>query len=117
MGNHMRNRLTTEYREVEPDGDDFRELQAQRGPDGRPVWEQTGAHDAAAHAARKAAETEVESDQGDEVALAARETEASGEVAQVSDAPPAAQEEVPAQVESTESESKRSSGNRRRKQS
>lgn len=43
----MRNRVSTEFRKVEKDGDEYLELQAQRDPtDGRPVWEETGIHDA-----------------------------------------------------------------------
>jgi hypothetical protein len=43
----MRNRVTTEFRKVEKDSDEYLELQAQRDAnDGRPVWEETGIHDA-----------------------------------------------------------------------
>jgi hypothetical protein len=43
----MRNRVSTEFRKVEKDSDEYLELQAMRDPnDGRPVWEETGIHDA-----------------------------------------------------------------------
>ena len=43
----MRNRVSTEFKKVEKDSDEYLELQAQRDPnDGRPVWEETGIHDA-----------------------------------------------------------------------
>jgi hypothetical protein len=43
----MRNRVSTEFRKVERDSEEYLDLQAQRDPnDGRPVWEETGFHDA-----------------------------------------------------------------------
>jgi hypothetical protein len=62
----MRNRVSTEFRKVEKDSDDYLELQAQRDPnDGRPVWEETGPHDAIEQSARLEAGAAVPSDIGD----------------------------------------------------
>ena len=49
----MRNRVSTEFRKVERDSEEYLDLQAQRDPnDGRPVWEETGIHDAVEQSAR-----------------------------------------------------------------
>lgn len=53
----MKNRVTTEYRKVEKDSDEFWALRAELHGDGRPRWEQTGEHDLSAF------ETRVESGQ------------------------------------------------------
>jgi hypothetical protein len=48
----MRNRVTTEYKKVEADSEEFWELRAELHTDGRPRWEQTGEHDLAAFEGR-----------------------------------------------------------------
>lgn len=61
----MRNRVTTEYRKIEKDSEEFWALRAELHADGRPRWEQTGEHDLAAFAARVEAGALVETDVGD----------------------------------------------------
>lgn len=46
MPNFMRNLATGEIKTVEPDSKEFRKLQEQRDDNGRPLFEQTGGHDA-----------------------------------------------------------------------
>lgn len=62
----MRNRVSTEYREVEADSQEFWQLRAELHSDGRPRWEQTGQHDAAAFADRQEAGALRDTDIGDE---------------------------------------------------
>lgn len=52
MATMMRNRVTSEYRRIEADSPEFYELRATLHTDGRPMWEQTGEHDASAFKAR-----------------------------------------------------------------
>lgn len=62
----MRNRVTTEYRRIEKDSDEFWSLRAEIHADGKPRWEQTGEHDVSAYDARVENEQELPSDLGDE---------------------------------------------------
>ena len=62
----LRNRVTTEYRPVELDSEEFEELRQTIGSDGRPVWEQTGTQDAAAFARREENDSLRPEDVGDE---------------------------------------------------
>lgn len=62
----MRNRVTTEFRKVEPGGDEYLKLQAQRDPnDGYPVWEETGLHDAIEQSKRLESGNPLPTDIGD----------------------------------------------------
>jgi hypothetical protein len=62
----MRNRVTTEYRRVEADSEEFYALRAELDPsDNRPRWEQTGEHDLAAFQSRQDAGVTRNSDLGD----------------------------------------------------
>jgi hypothetical protein len=62
----MRNRVSTEFRKVEKDSDEYLELQAQRDPnDGRPVWEETGIHDAVEQSKRLESDAALMTDVGD----------------------------------------------------
>lgn len=64
--NHYRNKRTGEFRDVEPDSREQFVLQREVGPDGRPVWEQTGAHHAQAVKVRAAHGELDENDLGQE---------------------------------------------------
>lgn len=61
----MRNRVTTEYRKVDADSEEFYALRAELHTDGRPRWEQTGEHDLQAYLQRQEAGVERNSDLGD----------------------------------------------------
>lgn len=61
----LRNRVTTEYKTVEAHGPEFYALTRELHADGRPRWEQTGQHDAAAFANRLEAGALRETDIGD----------------------------------------------------
>lgn len=62
----LRNRVTTEFKKVERGGDEYLELQAQRDPnDGKPVWEETGLHDAVEQSKRLAEGRALPTDVGD----------------------------------------------------
>lgn len=65
MGVILRNRVSTEYREVEAGSAEFFALTRELHADNRPRWEQTGEHDAAAFAERHADGTLRETDIGD----------------------------------------------------
>lgn len=63
----LRNRVSTEFKKVEKDSDEYLELQAMRDPnDGRPVWEETGIHDAVEQSKRLEAGKARPWDVGDE---------------------------------------------------
>jgi len=62
----MRNRVTSEFRKIEKDSEDFWELRAELHADGRPRWEQTGEHDLAAFQTRLNSGLLREQDVGDE---------------------------------------------------
>lgn len=62
----MRNRVSTEFRKVERDSEEYLGLQAQRDPnDGRPVWEETGIHDAVEQSRRLENDAALPTDVGD----------------------------------------------------
>jgi len=61
----MRNRVTTEYKEVEKDSSEYWALRAELHADGRPRWEQTGELDLAAYKARVEANQLRAEDVGD----------------------------------------------------
>jgi hypothetical protein len=62
----MRNRVSTEFRKVDKDSDEYLDLQAQRDPaDGRPVWEETGIHDAVEQSKRLENDAALPTDVGD----------------------------------------------------
>ncbi len=63
---YMRNRLTTEHTAVQLDSQEFYELRAAVGPDGRPAWEQTNYPDAKEQQERIAAGAPRPEDIGDE---------------------------------------------------
>lgn len=63
---YMRNKQTSEVKDVAPDSPEFEALKAQVGPDGRSLWEQTGSHDVDATAQRAAAGMLTEEDLGKE---------------------------------------------------
>ncbi len=65
MSTIMRNRVTTEYRKVEKDSEEFYLLRAELHSDGRPRWEQTGEHDLRAYEQRKANDALLPTDRGD----------------------------------------------------
>lgn len=62
----MRNRVTTEYRRIEKDSDEFWDLRSEIHGDGKPRWEQTGEHDVAAYEERVENGQEESADLGDE---------------------------------------------------
>lgn len=61
----MRNRVTTEYRKVERDSEEYYLLRSELHADGRPRWEQTGEHDLRAFEQRKAEDALLPTDRGD----------------------------------------------------
>lgn len=61
----MRNRVTTEYKKVERDSEEYYLLRAELHSDGRPRWEQTGEHDLRAFEQRKANDALQATDRGD----------------------------------------------------
>lgn len=64
--NHYRNKRTGEFRDVEADSAEQFSMQREVGPDGRPVWEQTGFHHAQAVKVRAAHGELEEPDLGEE---------------------------------------------------